>query len=520
MKFKLNLGLRIWILIIVLILAVIAIGPRPGLEGATISSVEPLSPAQDAGMTGPTARDQPINRERILAVQGTPVTNAQEYRDAIAALGPNELVQIRTNRDSYVLTTRNETGLDLVGVRVVDAPNSNIRQGLDLTGGARVMLEPEEPVDDEIMDVLLESLEQRLNVFGLSDVVVRSARDFSGSQFVIVEIAGSSEEEIIELLTSQGEFEAYIGEQLVFSGGDDILQVSRSAAESGVYQCSPAGTEFFCNFRFSITLSPQAAQRHADVTRPLEVIRDAQGGYLNETLDLYLDGANISSLRISSSLRGSVTSQIQITGSGSGASRESAALNAQENMRQLQTVLATGSLPVQLVVVKSDSISPALGEEFLQNILVVGFFAILVIITIVSARYRDWKISIPMSVAMLSELVIVLGIAALIGWNLDLAALAGLIIAIGTGVDDQIIIVDEIKTGGKDGGTWKQRMKNAFFIIFAAFFTLVAAMLPLMWAGAGLVRGFAITTILGVTVGVLVTRPAFAEIAEKFIKME
>ncbi len=520
MKFKLNIGLRMWILFIVLFLAVIAISPRPWAEGATISSVESLSPAQEAGMSGPSASDQPVNRERILSVQGTPVRNAQEYRELVATLGANELVQIRTNKDSYIVTTRNETDLDPIGVRVVDAARSNIRQGLDLTGGARVMLEPEEPVEEEVMEVLIDSLEQRLNVFGLSDVVVRPARDFTGNQFVIVEIAGSSEEEIIDLLTSQGEFEAYIGNQLVFSGGNDIVAVSRSAADSGVFQCAPSGSAFFCNFRFSITLSTEAAERHADITRPLQVLRDAQGGYLNETLDLYLDGMNISSLRISSSLRGAVTTQIQITGSGSGPSRESAAQNAQENMRQLQTVLATGSLPVQLEVVKSDSISPALGEEFFQNILLVGFFAILAIVTIVSARYRDWKIAIPMSIAMLSELVIVLGVASLIGWNLDLAALAGLIIAVGTGVDDQIIIVDEIKTGGSNGGTWKQRMKNAFFIIFAAFFTLLAAMLPLMWAGAGLVRGFAITTILGVTVGVLVTRPAFAELAERIIKME
>ena len=98
--------------------------------------------------------------------------------------------------------------------------------------------------------------------------------------------------------------------------------------------------------------------------------------------------------------------------------------------------------------------------------------------------------------------------------------IAGIIIAIGTGVDDQIIIVDEIKSSGNRGGSWKQRMKRAFFIIFAAFFTLLAAMLPLMWAGAGLVRGFAIMTIVGVSAGVFVTRPAFAELAKKFVKYE
>jgi preprotein translocase subunit SecD len=36
-------------------------------------------------------------------------------------------------------------------------------------------------------------------------------------------------------------------------------------------------------------------------------------------------------------------------------------------------------------------------------------------------------------------------------------------------------------------------------------------MIPLLFAGAGLLKGFAITTIIGVTNGVFVTRPAFAE---------
>jgi len=37
----------------------------------------------------------------------------------------------------------------------------------------------------------------------------------------------------------------------------------------------------------------------------------------------------------------------------------------------------------------------------------------------------------------------------------------------------------------------------------------------LFWAGAGLLRGFAFTTIIGVTVGILITRPAFADMIRK-----
>ncbi|MEK6848014.1 MAG: hypothetical protein AABX65_00080, partial [Nanoarchaeota archaeon] len=52
-------------------------------------------------------------------------------------------------------------------------------------------------------------------------------------------------------------------------------------------------------------------------------------------------------------------------------------------------------------------------------------------------------------------------------------------------------------------------------LIIGAFFTIIAAMLPLFWTGAGMLRGFALTTILGVSIGILITRPAFADILRK-----
>lgn len=64
----------------------------------------------------------------------------------------------------------------------------------------------------------------------------------------------------------------------------------------------------------------------------------------------------------------------------------------------------------------------------------------------------------------------------------------------------------------KDYGV-KKRIKMAFFIIFAAAATTIAAMVPLMSIGIGFLRGFAITTIVGVLVGVMITRPAYAHIA-------
>ena len=55
-------------------------------------------------------------------------------------------------------------------------------------------------------------------------------------------------------------------------------------------------------------------------------------------------------------------------------------------------------------------------------------------------------------------------------------------------------------------------------MIFGAGGTVIAAMIPLMIIGFGLLRGFAITTIIGVLIGILIARPAFGDIVKKIIK--
>ena len=94
-----------------------------------------------------------------------------------------------------------------------------------------------------------------------------------------------------------------------------------------------------------------------------------------------------------------------------------------------------------------------------------------------------------------------------------------IIAAIGTGIDHQIIIADETISGEKRKiFGLKEKIKSAFFIIFGAAATMVAAMLPLIFLVAEFVKGFAITTIIGVWIGVSITRPAYAKIVEAFSK--
>ena len=567
---KIFTNLRVIILLAVILFAVVAVNPHPFNKGVTIRNVILNSSASLAGIESPKPTASPMSKERIISINNKPINNVLDYYSFEASLKQNRTVSIKTDRGTYRLITKyktetivlnetiNETithevdvteivngtkvnktinktevitvpktitkvyndSIDL-GIRVYNAPTTNIRKGLDLQGGTRVLLEPEEKISTDDMEIVLSNIKQRLNIYGLSDIVVRTISDLSGNQYILIEIAGANEEEVKELVAKQGKFEAKIKNDVVFKGGNDITYICRSSDCSGIDPNSygQSNGQWFCRFRFSISLSPEAAQRQADLTENLDIITDGGDDYLNETLDLYLDNQNVDSLNIGSELKGRAITDIQISGSGSGATEQEALSESLKNMKRLQTILITGSLPVKLNVVETDTISPSLGEEFVKNAFFIGFLAVLSVSLIVFLRYRRLEITLPIIITVMSEVIIILGVAALIGWNIDIAAIAGIIIAIGSGVDDQIVISDELLKKEKEVFiNWKQRIGNAFFIIMASYLTTFVAMLPLMRAGAGLLKGFAITTIIGISVGVFITRPAFAAIVEMLLK--
>lgn len=212
------------------------------------------------------------------------------------------------------------------------------------------------------------------------------------------------------------------------------------------------------------------------------------------------------------------TTRLQL--SGGAASKEEALQEA----KKIYSVLKSGSLAVKLHVVSEEYISPTLGASFKKQAAIAGIGALIAVLLIVYFHYRRWKIAIPVASTSLFEVTIILGIAALIRWNLDLPSIAGIIAAIGTGVDQQIVITDEL-LGGTAGGVTRRmsalrRMARAFFVIFASATTTIVAMGFLLVYFVGTLKGFAFTTILGVLIGVLVTRPAYAEIAKYLLSLE
>lgn len=565
---------RVWILLFALLLGLLALSPNPWATGVEIASIDPSSDAARYGLAA---------GQKILSINGEEVATEHDVLQALALLEYEEQeVSVKTSTEEVTYTVRNDLGflvdanlsivyssvdvsvdstvLEINGQEISDyetfeevydsfiskqtikidtdqglvaylsrevppivvseATKTNLRFGLDFTGGTRVLLQPisEEEVSDADINTLIDVLGNRLNVYGLSDIKIRSASDWEGNKYVLVELAGVTEEEVRSLIAQQGKFEAKIGEGLAFEGGkEDIPFVCRNDGTcSGIRSCEQRTVDSWaCTFDFSITLSQDAAEQQAALTSDLEVISESGDRYLNKSLDLYLDGELVQSLLIGEDLKGQAVTAISISGAGYGGSQETAIEDATAQMNTLQTILITGSLPFDLEIAKLDTISPVMGESFLRNILFVAVLSVIAVGMVIFVRYKKVQFVFPVMFTLLAELFLILSFAAVVRWNLDIAAIAGILAAIGTGVDDQIVILDEAVRGRKEEANTKERLKRAFFIIFAAYATTVAAMLPLWNAGAGLLRGFALTTIAGVTIGVFLTRPAFASFIEK-----
>ncbi|MBS3090896.1 hypothetical protein J4217_00425 [Candidatus Pacearchaeota archaeon] len=499
---KIKLTLRVWILIIALLLSVLAIKPN-FQSGVVVNSIEFNTSIANAGLkTGEIIKQ--INNQEIKA--------KDDYSRVVSSLfldGKEKRVDIKTTTNEYTVLT-NQT----LEITIDNIPSTRIQTGLDLRGGARALVQPDTKITDAQLDDLIAISRNRLNEYGLKDINIKPISDSSGNKYMLIEIAGATPRDLEDLIAQQGKFEAKIKNITVFGGGkQDIADVCRNDAKcAGIEACNPSqdGT-FFCNFRFTVYLTENAAEKHADITKNISL--DPTGKYLSEKLFLYVDDKEVDSLLVGAELRGKVTTQISIQGPGNGATEEEALKTSRENMKRLQTILITGSLPYKLNIVKLDTISPILGSKFIKLILLSGLFSMLAVALIILVRYKKIKASLALLLTSFSEIVIILGVAALIKWNLDLPSIAGILATIGTGVDQQIVILDEASKN--KALSIIERMKRALFIVVSVYATAVASLLPLGWAAAGLFKGFVITTFIGITAGVLITRPAFSDMIKK-----
>ena len=205
-----------------------------------------------------------------------------------------------------------------------------------------------------------------------------------------------------------------------------------------------------------------------------------------------------------------------ITGSVLSTDPAAKADEARDRTKSMESILKGGSLPVSITLGSRTTLPASLGKEFLNLSLIAIASALIVISIFIGFRYMKLRAIAPIIAISMAELAILLSILG--SFTIDLAAMAGIIAAIGVGVDAQIVITDELLK--KDQHTIKEKTDHAFAIIRTNVIVASLAMLPLLFSGLVEIIGFAISTILGSLLGYLLSRPAYAVIVEKVLGIE
>jgi len=187
---------------------------------------------------------------------------------------------------------------------------------------------------------------------------------------------------------------------------------------------------------------------------------------------------------------------------------------ANNQSKLIQSILTGGALPVHVIVGTPTVTQPSLGSKFLQISILALLLAVIAVSIVIAIRYRRVFLVAPILLTTLAELFIIISVIGLIG-TIDLSAIAGMIAVVGTGVDAQIIISDELLNRSGDS-TMKVRLSNAFYIVWADAFLLIIAMLPLFFSTSLVtVIGFSESTIIGALLGAFITRPSYGAILSR-----
>lgn len=356
-------------------------------------------------------------------------------------------------------------------------------------------------VRTETRDLTKTILSEKMNSLGLKDIPVKTV----GDEYILIDFAGIDLATAREIAEKPGKFEIRI--QITGNETKHVLY-GENIESVGIVGYNEMDGMWFTPFTLTEAgaLALQKAAIETGATRnPME-----------HNLIMLLDGNEVYSAPLSNSAAqqletGPIYSWQSSTGSGD---------EGKEKAQQLQIHLRAGALPVNVEVIGAGHVDATLGTQFKKESVITGFIVLLAVALLVYRKYRQKEILIPMVGTSISEVIMILGVASAIGWQLDLPSIAGIIAAIGTGIDHLVIITDEVLYEGKLPPTkvYLSRITKAFSIILAAATTTVIAMGPLVLMGFGSLKGFAITTIIGVFIGVVIARPVYGKMINEVLK--
>ncbi|HGJ5868613.1 protein translocase subunit SecD [Arsenophonus nasoniae] len=169
--------------------------------------------------------------------------------------------------------------------------------------------------------------------------------------------------------------------------------------------------------------------------------------------------------------------------------------------RQLSLLLRAGALIAPIQIVEERTIGPTLGLQNIEQGMKASLAGLLASVLFMIIYYR--KFGLIASSALLANLILIMGIMSLLpGATLTMPGIAGIVLTLAVAVDANVLINERIKEELKNGRSIQQAIhegyKGAFSSILDANLTTVITATILYAVGTGSIKGFAITTAIGI----------------------
>ena len=537
--------------------------------------------------------------DKITQVGGKIINSLEDFKEALENVKKGDFVAIVSNGQPASCMAIDDKDL---GFSLKESKTKVLNFGIDIEGGTRVLLRVVGDTNLTQAQEIAKILTERLNTYGLSDVKVLPVSE----SLIQLEAAGLTEDDIRNFLIKEGYFEGKIVDivsltngkgSIIFNGSEihfeilndtiKILNQSFNISEgffiegikyeivnrtedkiiiaANVFTAKDVENIFTdvqrnyiirygdgYKFVFTIQISREGAERFALVTKGQPTYFSGGQLYIRPKLVLYLDRKPITELNIVSNIAGESITTPSIEGWRK--TLEEASL---EKLR-LQSILKSGSLPVELKIERIETITQSEGKRLFESTVYILAANLVAVLALSMIRYRNWKISIYILMVAVCELIIILGIASsqivaaitiitslilaivykeaksliraltifiailisgfvVVGkWTIDIPTIAGLISIIGNS-GELITLTDQFVLEKKK--RIEESIETGMEIVYNSSTLLVFAMLPLAFLGLGSLKGFAITTTVGTLIDLFITRPAYMKLIEKeFLK--
>lgn len=364
----------------------------------------------------------------------------------------------------------------------------DVNLGLDLQGGFEVLyqvdpLQKGDKIDEKAVKATAKTLENRVNVLGVSEPKIQ----VEDKNRIRVQLAGvKNQSQAREILSSQANLTIRDADDKVKLTGKDIQQGS-AKQEFKQNTNQPAVT-------FKLKDSDKLKKVTEEISKKDENVMvvwlDHEKGDTYQKEKNKKDPKYVSAASVDKPIN---SDSVEISGGFNGE-------KGVQKAKQIADLLNSGSLPVDLNEIYSNSVGAQFGQDALDKTVLAAVIGIAVIYLFMLGFYR--LPGLVAVIALTAYIYLTLLAFNFISGVLTLPGLAALVLGVGMAVDANIIMYERIKDELKIGRTLKQAYKKAnkssFLTIFDAQLTTVIAAAVLFFFGESSVKGFATMLLLGI----------------------